>query len=72
MYFPQRLSFSPLVSFFDPNFLFLLKELLLSWKELLIISIINAPLNIDGLASFSSCKILIGLFEFNRKLVEIF
>ena len=53
-------------------FLFIKRKLfLLLWKELmLIISIINASLNIDWLASFSSCKLLIGLFEFNRKPVE--
>ena len=47
------------------------KKDLLSSKELLIISTINVPLNIDWLANFSSHKILIGSFEFNRKPVEI-
>ena len=33
--------------------------------------IMNVPLNIDWLVSYSSYKILTGLFQFNRKPVEI-
>ena len=52
--------------------LFIKRTVVAFIKRLLIISIINAPLITDRLASFSSSKILIGLFEFNRKLVDIF
>ena len=73
IYFPLlNSSFSRSIFFRLELFLFIKRKLfLLLWKELmLIISIINASLNIDWLASFSSCKLLIGLFEFNRKPVE--
>ena len=72
--FPDYLSVSYDYVFTDhffplDFFLFIKQKLfLLLWKELmLIISIMNASLNIDWLASFSSCKLLIGLFEFNKK-----
>ena len=47
------------------------KPFLLSYKEFSIIFIINGPLNIDWLASFSSYKILIGLFKLNEKPVKL-
>ena len=61
-YFPTALIVPSPYVFFDYSSS---KELLLSLKEL--ISIKNAPLNIDWLASFSSYKILIGLLQFNMK-----
>ena len=62
-YFPTALIvFEVLMCFFDYS---LSKELLLSQKQM--ISIKNAPLNIDWLASFSSYKTSIGLLEFNMK-----
>ena len=71
IYLPLKLIFF-IVHIFSIRTSFIKQKFfLLSWKELmLIISIINAPLNINWLASFSSYKLLIDLFQFNWKLVE--
>ena len=71
IYFPLKLIVFTVHIFSIWTFsLYQTKLLLLSWKELiLIISITNASLNIDWLARFSCCKLLIGFFEFNRKPV---
>ena len=72
IYFPLKLIiFTVHIISIRTFSLYQTKAFLLLWKELmLIVSIVNASLNIDWLASFSSCKLLIGLFEFNRKPVE--
>ena len=71
IYLPLKLILF-IVHIFSIRAFFIKQKLfLLSWKELtLTISIINAPLDIDWLTSFSSYKLLIGLFEFSRKAVE--
>ena len=71
IYLPLKLIFF-IVHIFSIRTSFIKQKFfLLSWKELmLIISIINAPLNFNWLASFSSYKLLIGLLQFNWKLVQ--
>ena len=67
IYFPLKLIVSTVYIF--SIFLFVKRKLflLLSKELMLTISIINASLNIDWLTSFSICKLLIALFEFNKK-----
>ena len=56
--FPLDSSFSPFMSFFVKTFSLYQKKVI-------------APLNIDWLARSLSHKILVGSFEFNRKLDEV-
>ena len=74
-YFSLKLIFFPVQMYLvDYKFLALSKKSWLAFIKIIadhFYHIINAPLNIDWLASYSSYKILIGSFEVNRKPVEI-
>ena len=75
IYFSLKLIFFTVQMYlFESKFLSLCKENWLAFIKIIVdhfYHIMNAPLNIDWLASYSSYKVLIGSFEFNRKLVEI-
>ena len=75
IYFSLKLIFFTVqIYLFDLKFLCLSKESWLAFIKIIaddFYHIMNTPLNIDWLASYSSYQILIGPFEFNRKPVEI-
>ena len=75
IYFPLKLIFSTVQMYlFDQKFLCLSKESWLAFIKIIVnhfYHIMNALLNIDWLASYSSYKTLIGSFEFIRKPVKI-